>query len=84
MTREVFLGNQILVLTADGRCHVADVSDITALSITEASKQAAIEAHFRKHGLTRAPQHLAESHGFNGRSQRTTPIPTRITLPRPR
>lgn len=84
MTREVFLGNQILVLTVDGRCHVADVSDITALSITEASKQAAIEAHFRKHGLTRAPQRLAESHGYNGRSQRTTPIPTRIILPRHR
>ena len=82
MTREVALGNQILVIDRDGRIHVADVSDIHALSITEESKQAAIDAHFQKHGLTRASVHIAESHGFNGRPKRTSIIPTRISLPR--
>lgn|GEM_PF-2743247 len=50
----------VMVLRSDGSMHIADVSDIANLKVTEETKQAAIRAILDKHRLKRIPHEQLE------------------------
>lgn len=81
MTREVVLGNQIIVVARDGRFHIADISDVVEPLLDRESIRPALTAYFEKYGLRIATADEAERHGFPVRRERRTLY--HHTLPKP-
>lgn len=78
--------NRILVKSDDGHIHVADMSDITAHTVTEESKQTAITAYLHKYHLTPLSSKELTQHGYTNevlekRHKRALPQ-RQIELPR--
>jgi len=64
MTREIMIGNQILVVTHDGHFHIADISKMLNPLIDKDSIRPALEAYFETHGLRIATAKEAQRSGF--------------------
>jgi|GEM_PF-746884 len=82
MTREVVLGNQIIVVARDGRFHIADISDVVEPLLDRESIRPALAAYFEKYGLRMATADEAERHGFPVRKERRTLYHHMIPKPR--